>query len=259
MALFLRLGNLQMLHQSTSRKVVNQTQGIIDRFLPILARAFERTVASQLSNFCDRRSVVPQEQHGFRKGRSCETALIQMSDQWLSYIDRGEYVGAILIYLSKAFDSVSHSLLLNKLQSINFSTNSLLWFHSYLSNRQQRVVTRESITSFKSINRGVPQGSCLSPLLFNIYVNDLPLGLSCDTTQDADDITESAHDTSLNTVKTKLIDSFAQTVDYCNKLELTVNTSKTQIIIFKNPNKKFNVNPEISINDINLTYSSKNC
>jgi len=141
--------------------------------LPVLARALEKILAGQLISFCDVHKIIPPNQHGFRKGYSCETALIQLTDSWLKYIDKGEFVGTLLVDLSKAFDTVSHRILLLKLQSINLSTDTLCWFHSYLSNRRQHVVTRKQMTDIMNINRGVPQGNCLSPLLFNIYTQSL--------------------------------------------------------------------------------------
>lgn len=88
--------------------------------------------------------------------------------------ENGELTGAIFIDLTKAFDFVDHYLLLDKLHDIGLSENAVLWFNSYLHNRKQCVVLQGSKSDFLTQDRGVPQGSTLGPLLFSIYINDLP-------------------------------------------------------------------------------------
>lgn len=158
-----------------------------------------------------------------------------------------------MIDLSKAFDTIPHHLLLNKLKSTNLSMEAVLWFSSYLSNRKQRAVVDNHIAPFKDINRGVPQGSCLSPLLFNLFVNDLPKQVHSDVIQFADDITETEHAPLLSTVKQNLVESFLQTEQYCKELGLSINVSKTQFIIFNAINKKYDDCPTIQIHNDELT------
>ena len=158
-------------------------------FLLILARTFEKLIAGQLYTFCDERKLISDSQFGFRRNSSCEQALIAMTDSWLESLDQGEYVGALLLDLSKAFDTVPHQLLFSKLANIGCSKYTISWFKSYLSDRFQRVSSRESQAQWLKVTRGVPQGSCLSPLLFNIFVKDLPQESLSTTSQFADDTT----------------------------------------------------------------------
>jgi len=136
--------------------------------LPDLARVLEKECASKLTVYCNNKCIIPLEQFGFRAKSSCEMALIHSVDRWLGEVDRGNFVGALLVDLSKAFDSVPYQKLLNELVSIGCSSEAVSWFSSYLSNRKQRVVVLDKKADWKEVNRGVPQGSCLSPLLFNI-------------------------------------------------------------------------------------------
>ena len=133
--------------------------------LPIIGRILEKICASQLYDYCITNKVIPNEQYGFRPKSSCETALMSATDTWMKQIDQGNIVGALLIDLSKAFDTVPHQKLLIELSKIGLSESALSFFLSYLSDRQQRVMVNSGATEWKSVSRGVPQESCLSPLL----------------------------------------------------------------------------------------------
>ena len=159
-------------------------------------------------------------------------------EHWLKDIDAGKMVGVLLIDLSKAFDSVFHQRLISDLIDIGCSDITTKWFISYLSNRFQRLVNISDSSSWKAVNIGVPQGSCLSPLLFNIFVRNLPKSNNLLTIQYADDVTESFSDFSLSSIINNLESGFIQIKDYCHSRGLTINTLKTQSIIFKIPSKK---------------------
>uniref|UniRef100_A0A1B6LNH8 Reverse transcriptase domain-containing protein n=1 Tax=Graphocephala atropunctata TaxID=36148 RepID=A0A1B6LNH8_9HEMI len=127
-------------------------------------------------------NLFDEQQHGFRKGKSVNSALLEFSEHIIDSIDRGDKVVGIFMDLSKAFDSISHKILLSKLKKLGISELSLKWFESYLSNRRQYVEIRSTkdnlIRKCKSeiltVKYGVPQGSILGPLLFLCYVQGMP-------------------------------------------------------------------------------------
>lgn len=150
--------------------------------LPSLSKIYERVMYNQLVEHLQNNQLFDDEQHGFRKGKSVKTALMEFSETIVDTIDKGDKAIGIFMDLSKAFDSISHETLLNKLKLLGLSKIALNWFGSYLSNRTQYVevsTTTENKTikyrsSMKVIKHGVPQGSILGPLLFLCYVQGIP-------------------------------------------------------------------------------------
>ena len=141
--------------------------------LSTVSKIFERVIYDQLEEYLANKNVLYDYQSGFRKGMSTDTCLIHLTDFIRLQMDKGHFVGMLLLDLQKAFDTVNHEILLTKLRAIGLTDNAVMWLSSYLSNRMQLVENAGVLSSSAPIKCGVPQGSILGPLLFLIYVNDM--------------------------------------------------------------------------------------
>ena len=146
--------------------------------LPIFSKIFEKLIYSRMYKFLETNKLKYSRQFGFRANHSTNHALISMTETIKSFLDRGNFVAGIFIDLEKAFDTVNHGILCNKLSYYGFrgKTNELL--KSFLSNRHQYVSVNGFDSSHLGIKCGVPQGSTLGPLLFLLYINDLRYSLT---------------------------------------------------------------------------------
>ena len=156
--------------------------------LPNISKIFESCIFRQLFNFMDQ--FFSKYQRGFRKGYSTQYCLLAMLEKWKSAVDKGKSFGALLTDLSKTFDRLSHKLRLAKRDAYGFSIAALRLIHSYLTNRWLRTKINMSYSSWEDIIFGVPQGSILGTLLFNIFLCDLFFIMKeTDFSSDADDNT----------------------------------------------------------------------
>ena len=200
--------------------------------ISVFDKIIEKIIHSRLYNFLELHNILYENQFGLRKDNSTIYALMQITERVKESIDNGKFGCGIFIDLRKAFGTVNHDILLLKLEHYGVRDNMLNWFKSYLSNRKQYVYLNGVSSDIKEISCGVPQGSVLGPLLFLLYINDLPnISKILDFYLFADDTNIYYESESLDKLEKKVNKELRK----LNRLSL--NISKTNFVIFHPFNK----------------------
>jgi hypothetical protein len=233
--------------------------------LPCLSKVLERVVANQLKIYLDEYGLLTSHQSGFRDRHSTTTALLKISNDILKAMDETKFTSLVLLDFAKAFDSVNHALLLAKLHAIGVDDLSVKWFKSYLTGRKQCVRIGDSTSSYLNVRSGVPQGSILGPLLFSVFINDLPASINnCGHHMFADDVqVEKNYSPNMSHTALAQLNNDLENINvWSHSNGISLNSDKCQHIIIGSP-QLFQTYPvtelchynSVLINNVNLKTS----
>ena len=229
-----------------------------------LARLIESIVCFQVTGFADACDIFYQHQYGFRAKHNVNHPLLHFTENIFQALNNDQINLAIFIDLKKAFDTVNYEILLHKLEHYGIRNIELLWFKNYLTNRQQ-YVHLSSIAGESNVNScklpcscGIPQGSCLGPLLFLFFINDLPKATKLFTTLFADDCTFQITGSSSYNLIQIANEELSKAEIWFSANKLTINAKKTKFILYKNPSSHVHVN-SIYLGNSKITRVGKYC
>ena len=225
-----------------------------------LSKILEKVVYEQLYNYFTINKIFHPNLHGYRHGRSTQTALMTMYDRWVKAAVDEQVSGVIFLDLSAAFDLVDPDLLLGKLEVYGIDREGLQWIHSYLTDRHQAVWVDHVFSEFLQCDVGVPQGSILGPLLFLIYFNDLPSALANDVDSYADDTTITATGKTAEEISQSLTRDCALVSDWMRSNRLKLNPDKTHLLTVGTAERLRHTNElDVTMDNIRLQQNEDNC
>ena len=206
----------------------------------VVCKILESIIRDSFMEYLMENNLFTDSQYGFRPGRSCVTQLLEVLDEWSDWMDSGFSIDTIYLDFSKAFDSVPHQRLFLKLEKLGFSGTILDWIKSFLLNRKQSVRINKTLSSWSDVVSGVPQGSVLGPVLFLIFINDLPDTIDGIVKIFADDCKAYTKISSVDD-SNKLQENLDLLCDWSNIWKLNFNASKCKVM---------HINPGTSDDDI---------
>jgi len=216
--------------------------------LNVFSKIFKKAVKTRLLNYLEENNLLPNSQYGFRNGLGTEDALAHLTNEIYNNIDKRNKTIGIFLDLSKAFDRISHSILLNRLHSLGITGTAFKIFESYLNHRTQQTRIGNTISEIGQIHNGVPQGTVLSPILYIIYVAELSnLYINGKIYSYADDTAIIVSDSNWDTVWRKCEADMLIIDEWFSNNRLEINYDKSKFIAFTNDIKTTPLKNEIII------------
>ena len=201
--------------------------------LPLPGKLLEKIVHGQIINYLEDNKLLTDRQAGFRASHSTISKIAEVTDDIYKSFDLKEATVSVFIDFKKAFDTVCHELILKKLECLGLGELTICWFKSYLTNRSQRTLANNVLSSSQLIVCGVPQGSTLGPLLFIVFINDIIIVVSHSTIHlYADDTVLYCSSRDPYTARNLVQVDLDNIVQWCTNNKLTINTKKTKSMIF---------------------------
>ena len=210
--------------------------------LTSISKTFEKLLAFQLQQFQD--TIYHPYISAFRRGHSCQSVLLKLNEDWRSALDNNQYVGTVLMDLSKAFDSMPINLLVSKLNAYGMHVDATTLLTSYLTERTQRVKILDTFSGWLETKKGVPQGSVLGPSLFNIFINDIYGFINkASLFNYADDNTLAFTSSNLDEIKTVLTNETQTAIEWFKLNMMEANPDKFQVMLLskKETNSSFHL------------------
>ena len=254
-----KIANITPVFKNESRNHKNNYRPV--SILPLISKVFEKIMNKQLSIYFE--VILSKFQCGFRKGFSTQHCLLLMLEKWKRAVDNNKVFGALLTDLSEAFDCISHDLLIAKLNAYGLSLSTLKLVHSYLQNRKQRTKIGSSYSLWEKIVSGVPQGSILGSLLFNIFLCDFFLSIEINYfTNYADDTTPYVIGNNPDEVVSELRDITEKLFTWFSQNEMKTNLGKCHMLLSSRELLNFQISETIIHNSqskklLGVTFDNK--
>ena len=251
----LKIGKIIPVYKKGNNKLIDNYRPI--SLLPTISRIFETAIYSQLYEYIEHHHIINDYQYGFRKSHPTVYTATELIDRLTYKLDNNKIPFNIYIDLSKAFDTLNHSILLSKLHYYGIRNTALTLLKSYFTNRNQYCDYKGTSSNMLLIHKGVPQGSKLGPLLFILYVNDFYLSSNKFTfLMYADDTTLlSTYDTfntntytDIATIQRNINEELLRVTIWVSRNKLLINTTKTKMNVFHTQQKHLSY-PDVIINN----------